>query len=601
MACKTAITSMVGMSALGGALGGFGLANAGGAIAGKIGGLASAVGPLGALSNIAQVTTQFASPAAILSAGIPGGALGNISSALNIGSIGSGVLGGALSNGVGSAFSSIGSTFTGALGSHAGNLFGTGPLQAFQTFNAVDAFSGVSQSLAGTLQSTLGAQFGQAVSSLTQVLPVDGNFGNFLGASIGDIQGMVTNGMSSLTSLVDDLPSFASDLSNLGSSFNLGALTEFGNPGQLIQQISSAGGFDVTGISSALKEVGLGDVNLSSLSSGVFNAELTDALGMITNPQMLANAQTLLGSNIQGLESLADFTNMAKVMPASFDSIPFDNFSQLGEHLQGIELGSLANTGQLGSLMNSISTVDIPNIINSNSVFDSTALSNITSNFLGGSGPGGGILNSDLMGTLGGVGIKNAQLAYADAINTISAGGGFNDVNVLYGQIQNAINGDYLDVVGDFATSTNHTDPEDSSTHTDLDSFISNKITQINSEVANIAAAFPTESAVASSNYNTMQKKVYDEQQFAAKTDLQLELRNNLKENAYHFVTSHQERADRRDVIQIVEGMQDQSIENGDRFGEYWRAFTAESKNRNAADAYNIRWRSENLEEFEII
>lgn len=592
---------MVGMSALGGALGGFGLANAGGAIAGKIGGLASAVGPLGALSNIAQVTTQFASPAAILSAGIPGGALGNISSALNIGSIGSGVLGGALSNGVGSAFSSIGSTFTGALGSHAGNLFGTGPLQAFQTFNAVDAFSGVSQSLAGTLQSTLGAQFGQAVSSLTQVLPVDGNFGNFLGASIGDIQGMVTNGMSSLTSLVDDLPSFASDLSNLGSSFNLGALTEFGNPGQLIQQISSAGGFDVTGISSALKEVGLGDVNLSSLSSGVFNAELTDALGMITNPQMLANAQTLLGSNIQGLESLADFTNMAKVMPASFDSIPFDNFSQLGEHLQGIELGSLANTGQLGSLMNSISTVDIPNIINSNSVFDSTALSNITSNFLGGSGPGGGILNSDLMGTLGGVGIKNAQLAYADAINTISAGGGFNDVNVLYGQIQNAINGDYLDVVGDFATSTNHTDPEDSSTHTDLDSFISNKITQINSEVANIAAAFPTESAVASSNYNTMQKKVYDEQQFAAKTDLQLELRNNLKENAYHFVTSHQERADRRDVIQIVEGMQDQSIENGDRFGEYWRAFTAESKNRNAADAYNIRWRSENLEEFEII
>ena len=589
------------MSALGGALGGFGLANAGGAIAGKIGGLASAVGPLGALSNIAQVTTQFASPAAILSAGIPGGALGNISSALNIGSIGSGVLGGALSNGVGSAFSSIGSTFTGALGSHAGNLFGTGPLQAFQTFNAVDAFSGVSQSLAGTLQSTLGAQFGQAVSSLTQVLPVDGNFGNFLGASIGDIQGMVTNGMSSLTSLVDDLPSFASDLSNLGSSFNLGALTEFGNPGQLIQQISSAGGFDVTGISSALKEVGLGDVNLSSLSSGVFNAELTDALGMITNPQMLANAQTLLGSNIQGLESLADFTNMAKVMPASFDSIPFDNFSQLGEHLQGIELGSLANTGQLGSLMNSISTVDIPNIINSNSVFDSTALSNITSNFLGGSGPGGGILNSDLMGTLGGVGIKNAQLAYADAINTISAGGGFNDVNVLYGQIQNAINGDYLDVVGDFATSTNHTDPEDSSTHTDLDSFISNKITQINSEVANIAAAFPTESAVASSNYNTMQKKVYDEQQFAAKTDLQLELRNNLKENAYHFVTSHQERADRRDVIQIVEGMQDQSIENGDRFGEYWRAFTAESKNRNAADAYNIRWRSENLEEFEII
>jgi len=601
MACKTAVTSMTGMNALGGALASLGLANAGGAIASKIGGLASAASGLGALSNIAQVTTQFANPAAILAAGVPGGALGNVSSALNIGSIGSGTLGGALSNGVSSAFSSIGSTFTGALGGHAGNLFGTGPIQAFQTFNAVDAFSGVSQSLAGTLQSTLGAQFGQAVSSLTKTLPLNGDFGNFLGSSIGDIQGMVTNGMSSLTSLVNDLPSFASDLSNLGSSFNLGALTEFGNPGQLIQQISSAGGFDVTGIGSALKEVGLGDINLSSLSSGVFNAELTDALGMITNPQMIANAQTLLGSNLQGLESLADFTDMAKVMPASFDSIPFDNFSQLGEHLQSIELGSLANTGQLGNLINSISTVDIPNIINTTNVFDSTALSNITSNFLGGSGPGGSILSSDLMGTVGGVGIKNAHAAYADAINTISAGGGFNDVNVLYGQIANAINGDYLDVVGDFAASTNHTDPEDSSTHTDLDSFIENKVDQINSELGNIASAYPTESAVAGSNYNIMQKKVYDEQQFAGRTDLRLDLRDEAKENAYHFVTSHQDRADRRDVIQIVEGMQDQAIENGDIFGEYWRAYTAESKNRNKTDAYNIRWRSENLNEFEII
>lgn len=601
MACVTAVTSNTGTNALGGAIGGKGLANKGGAIASKIGGLSSASGSLGFLSNIADVTTEFASPAAIDAAGVLNGSLGNVSQALNIGSIGSGTLGGALSNGVGGGFSSIGSTFTGALGSHTGNLFGTSPIQAFQTFNAADAFSGVSQSLAGTLNSTFNTQFGQAISSLTQTLPVDGNFGNFLGSSIGDVQGMLTNGMSSLTSVVGDLQSFAGELSNLGSSFNLGNLTEFGNPGQLIQQISSRGGFDITGLGSALKTVGLGDIPLASLSNPVFNAELNDALGMITNPQMIANAQSLLGSNLQGLESLADFTDMAKVMPASFDSIPFDDFSQLGEHLQSIELGSLSHTGQLGNLIQNISTVDVPGIINSNDVFDSTALANITSDFLGGSGTYGGILVSDLMGTVGGIGIADEYAAYADAINTISAGGGFNDVNVLYGQISNAINGDYLDVVGDFAASTDHTDPEDSSTHTDLDSFIENKVNQINSEMSNIVAAFPTESAVAGSNWNTMLKKVYDEQQFAGRTDLQLELRNNLKENAYHFVTSHTERAGRSDVIQIVEGMQDQAIENGDVFGEYWRAFTAESKNRNIVDPYNIRWRSESLEEFEII
>jgi hypothetical protein len=82
---------------------------------------------------------------------------------------------------------------------------------------------------------------------------------------------------------------------------------------------------------------------------------------------------------------------------------------------------------------------------------------------------------------------------------------------------------------------------------------------------------------------------------------LGLELRDNNTQNAYHFVTSHQDRASRRDVISIIEGMQDHAIDNGDVFGEHWRAFTAESKNRNNADAYNIRWRGEDLDEFEVI
>ena len=47
--------------------------------------------------------------------------------------------------------------------------------------------------------------------------------------------------------------------------------------------------------------------------------------------------------------------------------------------------------------------------------------------------------------------------------------------------------------------------------------------------------------------------------------------------------------------------MQDFAVSNGDVFGEHWRAYTAECKNRNNADAYNIRWRGEDLDEFEVI
>jgi hypothetical protein len=597
MVCIAAVASNLGMSALGGAVAGAGLANMGGAIASRIGGLASAAPGLSALSSMKAVTSL--NPAAEVN-----GVLGNLSSVAGVSNFGAGTLSGALSNAAGGSFSSIGSTLTGGLGSHAANLMGTGPIQAFQTFNGVEAFSNVSQSVAGTLKGVVGQQFGQAVSSITKTLPIGGatgDFGNFLGASIGDVQGMLTNGMSSLTNVVGDIPNFAGELGSLGTAFNVGNLTEFGNPGQLIQQINSAGGLEISGLGNALQEVGLGDVPISSLSNPIFNAELTDALGMIQNPQKIANAQTMLGSSIKGMESLADFTDMAKVMPASFDSIPFDNFQQLGEHLQSVELGSISNTGQLGGLLTSLNTVDIPNIINTSDTIDPTALSNLTSDFLGGSGPNGAILSSDMMGTLGGIGIRQQAIDYEEAINNLSAQGAFDDVNVLYGQIANAINGDYLDVPGDFGASTEHQDPEDSSTHTDLDSFVQNKQDQINSAIAAIASAYPTESAVASAAYTPILKQVYDEQQFAGRTDLRLDLRDEAKENAYHFVTNHQSRSARSDIIQIVEGMQDQAVQNGDKFGEYWRAFTAENKNRNAADTYNIRWRSENLEEFELI
>tara|TARA_A100000164_G_scaffold141716_1_gene125973 strand:- start:786 stop:1979 length:1194 start_codon:yes stop_codon:yes gene_type:complete len=397
------------------------------------------------------------------------------------------------------------------------------------------------------------------------------------------------------------MPSFAGELGSLGTAFDLGNLTEFGNPGQLIQQINSVGGLDLTGISSALQQVGLGDVSISSLSNPIFNAELTDALGFIENPQMIANAQSLLGSAVPNLSSLADFTDMAKVMPASFDSIPFDDFTQFGEHLQGVELGSLANPSELGGLLQSVTTVDLPTILNTTQVMDNNALSNLTSNFLGGTGADGGILTTDVMGTLGGIGLTAQYASYADAVNTIDAAGGFNAVNTLYGQMTAGINGDYLDVAGDPDASTKITDPNGGAEYEELDKFVQAKAGQISSAIQGIADAFPTETSVASSPWADMQRKVFQEDLHQAKTDLGLELRDNNPTNAYHFVTSHQDRASRRDVISIIEGMQDHAIDNGDVFGEHWRAFTAESKNRNNADAYNIRWRGEDLNEFEVI
>ena len=604
MASSSSICSFTGITALGGAIVGKGLANKGGSIAQAVGGAAGIAGAGNALGSIAGAASKFSSIPALSSA-IPGGALSKLTSNVNISSFGSSVLGGSLSNAVGGAFSSLpsgltalgGGTFSSALGSHAGDLFGGSPIKAFQAFNGAEAFSNISQSLAGPIKSALGAEFGQAVSSLTQVLPSGGDFGNFLGASIPDLQGAITNGMSGLTSVIGDMPNFSSELANLGTAFNLGNLSEFGNPGQLVQQISAAGGLGITGLDSALREVGLGDVNIASLSNGMYNEALTDALGFVENPVMLANAQKLLGSNVAGLGNLADYTDMAKMMPASFGSIPFDNFSQFSEHLQGVELGSLSTPGQLGGLLTSLHTVDIPTIINTQNVIDPSALVNLTSNFLGGTGSGGAILTSDLIGSVGGINLTAPYAGWTNAITTISDGGGFDAVNTLYNQMSSGIAGDYLDVIGDAVASVTITDPATSIAYEELDKFVLAKAGQIESAIAQIPNAWATESAVAQANWTPMEKQVYDEKLHAGKTDLQLSLRTDSPENAYHFVTGHVERAAKSDVIAIVDGMVNQAVDAGDKFGEYWRAYNAESKNKNLVEPYNIRWRNEHQEE----
>jgi len=596
MACITAVTSFAGMSALGGAVAGKGIGNLGGGIAQAIGGAAGIAGAGNALGAIAGVTTSFPSLAALKSA-IPGGALTNLTSNINIGNFGSAISGGALSNAISDGFASIGGgTFSSALSSQAGELFGGSPIKAFQTFNGAEAFSQLSQSLAGPIQSALGANFGQAISSLNSVLPASGDFGNFLGASIPNIQAAITNGMSSLTSVIGDMPNFSSELAGLGTAFNLGNLSEFGNPGQLVQQLSAVGGLGVTGLTSALQEVGLGDVNIASLSNGMYNDALTDALGFVENPVMLANAQKLLGSSVPGLESLADYTDMAKMMPASFSSVPFDNFDQFSSHLQSVELGSLANPGQLGGLLTSLQTVDIPSIINTQNVIDPGALVNLTNNFLGGSGTGGAILTSDLMGSVGGINLTVPHAGWTDAVTTISNDGGFSAVNALYSQMQDGIDGSYLSgLATDGATTID--DPSTGISYEELDKFVLAKASQIEGAIAAVAATYPTESSVAEANWTPMQKQVYNEKLHAGKTDLQLSLRSTMPENAYHFVTGHVQRSAKSDVASIVDGMTDQAIADGDIYGDYWRAFNAESKNKNLVEPYNIRWRNEHQEE----
>jgi len=622
MACVSAPMTVTGLSAVSGMMKGAGLVNAvpglnnvmSSAGGGMLSSVSSAIGSVS--GSVIPGSTGFgdiASVAASLGITNPLGGtvnpLSNLSGAApSLSSIGGGIAGGALNGMVGSSFASqLGSgSFIGALGGHAGNLFGSGPLQMAQTFSAADAFSGISSSLAGSIVDAGSLNFGASISSITSVFPVGGDFGNYLGGAFPNNMSMVTNGLSSLTGSVGNLPSLGMDLGNLGSAFNLGDIANFGNPGQVVSKLLSTGGAGITGIGDALATVGIDANMIPNLSSSDFNEAMTEALGMVTDPGQIAYAQRLLGSNVPGMTSLADFTNFEQVMANSFDDIPYDNFDQFREQLQNINLGSLSTPGQLGNLVTNLSLPDLNIISDTDFPIAPDALTELTNTYLGGSGQYGAITTGDLMGTVGGVGIGNPKTRtgnaydYANTMDYLNSQGKLTDIKARYSELVTAVTTpDYLDTL-DYATATVVTDPYTMTSYATLDNFAEEKMVQIDNALAALASDSSVSGALGNlqSSWNNMQKKTYDEKVFASRTDLQLDLRNNSKDNAYYFGTQLEDRVRSADKTSIIEGMFDSAVVfNNDGYGEYWDAYTQERKNQQLMSDYGVKWRAEYQEE----
>ena len=606
----------IGLSAIGGLMGGAGIMSAipgaSNLMAGAGGGMLSSA--MGAVSKVAGGVIPGALNVGGLASAASGlgitdfagnaiGPLTGITSAVSgsLGSIGSSFEQGlgAFTGSLGDGFSSIGgSGFVDGLTSHGANLFGSGPLQMAQSFNLTESFSSISNSLAGPLNNALGASFGANVSALTKVLPTGGAFGNFLGASIPDMQGLVTNGFSSLTDVVGNLPNLGADLQGLGTAFNVQDIANFGNPGQLVNSVFNAGGLGVTGIGDALSQVGVDPSNLMNLASGQFNDVIGDALNTITDPQLISNAQNLLGSSVQGLTSLGDFTDFAKVMPASFNDIPFDSFDNFREGLAGVELGAISTPFDLGGVINAVSPAALQTISNVTKVANGNALANIAETYIGGSGNFGAIQVGDMLGSVGGQKINTLARQFTNGMDSLDTGGHLTALKARYNEMSTAIGSTtYMDT-SDTTTATTLTDPNGGMVHESLDSFIGDKIAQISNEVNILKNNSSISGLVANveSSYQQMQKKVFDEQSFATKANLQadLDIRDESKNNAFYFIDSIVDRVRDADKTDIISGMATAAIDNyGQVDGEYMRALVAESQNKILFEPHDIRIRAE--------
>jgi hypothetical protein len=596
-----------GLSVLGGFAGGLGgIANFAGPLSSVMSGLPAVTAMASSIGAVAGAAGPFASIAAQVAAGAnpltqltsavgAGGFLNSIGSAVNLGS-------GSITGMLGAGFESIGGlSFADGLANHAGELFGSGPLQAMQSLAGAEAFSAISMDIAGPVANALTGQFGGAISSLTQALPIDGNFGNFLGSAIPDMNAMVTNGLTNFMPNLS-IPGFAGDMINLGSAFDMGDMLNFGNPGQLVGKLLEQGAGGITGLDSVLNDLKFDPSIIANLGSGQFNDVLSGALSQITNPEMIANAQQMLGSAIPNMESLNDFMDLSKIMPTSFASMIPDTMEQFKEQLQGIDIGSITLPTQFGGLVNNLKAVDFDVIKNFTDVIDPDAAISIAANFLGGTGMNNSVSVSDIMGSVGGIGIKDNTAIYSKAMNEMDDLGVFDSFKTINAQLQAGIAGTFTSGSKVYDTDV-ITDPA-GIIHETLDSFVAAKKGQLEAAVADIASGASGASAEvwsgafgkAKSSFTSMQNKILSEDVHAAKTDLHLEFRNESPDNAYQFIAGLTQKVADSANLALIQGMNEAEVSTN-KFKEYMKGAIAEAQNINEYDKFGILPRASKIQE----
>lgn len=534
-------------------------------------------------TTVSAVNATNASPATIYSMGY-GDAHGN------------GAFTGVVPQGfVGSVGSNTGMA---GLHAHATLMFGSSPLQMAQTFFAAEGLVSISEDLAPTLSKlNTGVEFGKFPNVDSLVYPADGVFPNYLGSGYPDYQAVITNGISTLvtSASVANFQLLASDLTNLGEAFDISNIADFGNPGQVIAALDAAGGLSATGLDVALAQVGIDPGKIYNLGLDTYNVIMQTILNSVTTPELINNAQTLLGTAIANMTSLGDYTNFDKIFVNSQDIISFSTMAEFKTKLQALELGRIETVAQLAAYINNVEPASLPSIGSNTNFVVTSYVDDMIAKFLGGTGPYGAITMSDMIGILGGVVVRGHATQYQNAMDRLYAAGTLTALRARINELVAGLNGDYTTGT---APNFTITDPNGGATYgpsdpPDYASFQAAKITQIESACAAIISSGGDDVQLAIDSWLAIFRKVRDEKDFQSRVDMGYSIRTNLIDNAYSFVTGLRGTMDQYDKAAIINGMVDEAVRQGDVGGEYMRAYIKELENKQVADDYDIRWRAE--------
>ena len=483
---------------------------------------------------------------------------------------------------------------------HGNLMFGNSPLQMAQTFFAAEGLVGISEDLAPTLSKLdSGVEFDKFPNAVSLVYPADGVFPNYLGSGYPNYQAVVTNGVSTFvtSASIANFQLLASDLTNLGDVFDISNIADFGNPGQVVAALDAAGGLSASGLDVALAQVGIDPAKIYNLGLDTYNVIMQSILNSVKTPELISNAQTLLGTDVANMTSLGDYTDFEKIFVNSKDVISFITMADFKTKLQAVELGRIETVAQLAVYINAVEPASLPSIGNSSNFVVTSYVDDLIAKFLGGTGAYGAITLSDMIGVLGGVGISTHATEYIRVMNKLHSAGEFTALQSRLDELVAGLNGDYTT-----GSSPNFviTDPNGGATYgpsdpADYAGFQAAKIGQIEAACAAIMSRrnVNTDIQLAIDAWNNLFKKINNEKDFQSRVDMGYEIRTSLIDNAYSFITELRGTMNEYNKGPIINGMVNQAIAEGDVGGEYMRAYIKELENKQVADDFDIRWRAE--------
>ena len=212
-----------------------------------------------------------------------------------------------------------------------------------------------------------------------------------------------------------------------------------------------------------------------------------------------------------------------------------------------------------------------------------------------------------MLGSLGAVGVTTEAATYRTAMKALYDAGELTTLQTHLTQFASGVAGAYttVHVAGSAGpppvpAETSINDPSgifipqgpEGSTAA---SYQAAKIGQIETDCANLMSRRNVNSNIqlAIDNWDLIFKKIFNEKDFQSRIDMNYDIRTDFSDNAFNFISGLRGTIEEDEKKQIVTGMVDQAVRDGDIGGEYIRAYLKELENREASNIYDIRWRAE--------